>query len=47
MYNEELHNVYPSSDIIRMINSRRKAFAEHVIHMEEERRASKIFGRKP
>jgi hypothetical protein len=30
LYNEELHNVYSSPDIIRMIKSRRMRWAEHV-----------------
>jgi hypothetical protein len=41
MYNEELHNVYPSPDIIRMINSRGRRSAGYVIRMEEKRCASK------
>jgi hypothetical protein len=30
LHNEELHNLYPSSSIIRMIKSRRMRWAGHV-----------------
>jgi hypothetical protein len=33
LHNEELHNLYASPDIIRMIKSRRMRWAEHVVRM--------------
>jgi hypothetical protein len=36
LHNEELHNFYPSSNIIRMIKSRRMRWAGHVARMGEE-----------
>jgi hypothetical protein len=36
MSNEELHNLYSSPSIIRMIKSRRKKWAGHVAGMGEE-----------
>jgi hypothetical protein len=39
LHNEELHNLYSSPSIIRIIKSRRKRWAGHVARMggEEER----------
>jgi hypothetical protein len=37
LHNEELHNLYPSPDIIRQIKSRRKKWAGHVARMGEGR----------
>jgi hypothetical protein len=34
LHNEELHNLYSSSSIIRMIKSRRMRWAGHVARME-------------
>jgi hypothetical protein len=34
-HNEELHNLYFSSDIIKIINARRMRLAGHVAHMGE------------
>jgi hypothetical protein len=34
LHNEELHNLYSSPSIIRMIKSRRTTWAEHVARME-------------
>jgi hypothetical protein len=34
--NEELHNLYSSPSIIRMIKSRRMRWVEHVVRMEGE-----------
>jgi hypothetical protein len=36
LHNEELHNLYSLQNIIRMIKSRRKRQAGHVVRMEEE-----------
>jgi hypothetical protein len=37
LHNEELHNLYCSPSIIRMIKSRRMRWAGHVACMEEKR----------
>jgi hypothetical protein len=37
LHNEELHNLYVSSNIIGVMKSRRKRWVEHVIHMGEVR----------
>jgi hypothetical protein len=37
LHNEELHNLYSSPNIIRMMKSRRMIWAEHVTRMEEKR----------
>jgi hypothetical protein len=47
LYNEELHNLYSSPNIIRMIKSRRMRWAEHVAHMGEKRNAYRILVGKP
>jgi hypothetical protein len=39
LHNEELHNLYSSPSIIRMIKSRRMRWAEHVARMGEKRNA--------
>jgi hypothetical protein len=36
LHNEELHNLYPSPSIIRMIESRRMREAGHVAQMGEK-----------
>jgi hypothetical protein len=36
LHNEELHSVYSSPSIIRMIKSRRMRWARHLARMEEE-----------
>jgi hypothetical protein len=36
LHNEQLHNLYSSPNIIRMIKSRRMRWAEHVTRMGEE-----------
>jgi hypothetical protein len=45
--NEELHNLYSSPNIIRMIKSRRMRWAGHVARMGETRNAYKILVGKP
>jgi hypothetical protein len=40
--NEELHNLYTSPNIIRVINSRRMRWAGHVARMGEIRKAYSI-----
>jgi hypothetical protein len=42
LHNEELHNLYSSSDTIRMNKSRRMRWAGHVTRMGEKRRAHRI-----
>jgi hypothetical protein len=39
LHNEELHNLYTSSNVIRVIKSRRMRLAEHIECMEEMRNA--------
>ena len=45
LHNEELHSLYSSPDIARMIKSRRLRWAGHVARMDESRSAFKIFNR--
>jgi transcription termination factor 2 len=47
MHNEELHNLYPLPNIIRMIKSRRLRWAGHVARMVETRNAYRILVGKP
>jgi hypothetical protein len=47
LYNEELHNLYSSTSIIRMIKSRRMRWAGHVARMGEKRNVYRLFVRKP
>jgi hypothetical protein len=42
LHNEELHNLYSSPNIIRMIKSRRIRWARHVARMGEKRNAYRI-----
>jgi hypothetical protein len=42
LHNEELHNLYSSPNIIRMIKSRRMRWAGHVARMGETRNAYSI-----
>ena len=42
LHNEELHSLYHSSNIVRVIKSRRLRWAGHVSRMEEGRSAFKI-----
>jgi hypothetical protein len=39
LHNEELHNLYSSSSIIRIMKLRRKRWAGHVARMGEKRKA--------
>jgi hypothetical protein len=43
LHNEELHNLYSSPNINRMIKSRRMRWAGHVARIGEERNAYRIF----
>jgi hypothetical protein len=47
LHNEELHNLYSSLIIIRMIKSRRMRWAGHVARMGEKRNAYRILVAKP
>jgi hypothetical protein len=37
LHNDEIHSLYPSPNIVRMIKSRRMRWAGHVARMEAER----------
>jgi hypothetical protein len=43
VHNEELHNLYSSPNIIRVIKSRRVRWVVHAAHMGEIRNAYSIF----
>ena len=47
LFNEELHSLYRSPNIVRVIKSRRLRWAGHVARMEEGRSAFKILTGKP
>jgi hypothetical protein len=47
LYNEELHNLCSSPNVIRMIKSRRMWWAGHVARMGEKRNAYRILVGKP
>jgi hypothetical protein len=47
LYNEELHNLYPSTSIIRIIKSRRMRWARHVARMGEKMNIYRLLIRKP
>ena len=47
LHNEELHSLYRSPDIARVIKSRRLRWAGHVARMEESRSAFKILTGTP
>jgi hypothetical protein len=47
LHNEELHNLYSSPNIIRMIKLRRMRWAWHVARMGEKRNARRILVGKP
>ena len=44
LYNEELHSLYRSPNIVRAIKPRRLRLAGHVARMEESRSSFKIKG---
>jgi hypothetical protein len=47
LHNEELHNLYSSPSIIRMIKSRRMRWARHVARMGEKQNVHSILMGKP
>jgi hypothetical protein len=47
LHNEELTDLYSSSNIIRMIKLRRMRWAGHVAHMVERRGAYRVLVGKP
>jgi hypothetical protein len=47
LHNEELHNLYPSPSIIRIINLRRMRWERHVARMGEKRNAYRTLVGKP
>ena len=47
LHNEEVHSLYRSPNIVRVIKSRRLRWAEHVARMEESRSAFKMLTGKP
>jgi len=47
LHNEELHNLYSSLNIVRMIKSRRARWTGYVAHMGEMKNAYKILDGKP
>jgi hypothetical protein len=47
LYNVELHNLYSSPSIIRMIKSRRMRWGRHIAQMGEKRNAYRILMGKP
>jgi hypothetical protein len=47
LHNKELHNLYSSSSIIRIIKSMRMRWAEHVARMKEKRNVYRLLVGKP
>jgi hypothetical protein len=47
LHNEELHDLYSSPSIIRIMKSRRMRWAGHVARMGEERNACRLLVEKP
>jgi hypothetical protein len=47
LHNEELHNLYSSPSIIRIIKSRRMKLVGHVARMGEKRNVYRLLVRKP
>jgi hypothetical protein len=46
-HNEELHDLYPSSSIIRIMKARKMRWAGHVARMWEKRNAYRLLVRRP
>jgi hypothetical protein len=47
VHNKEIHDLYSSPGIIRMMKSRRMRWAGHVAQMRNERKVNRLFVRKP
>jgi hypothetical protein len=47
LHNEELHNLYSSPSVIRIIKSRRMRWARHVARMGEKRNMYRLLVREP
>jgi hypothetical protein len=47
LYNEELHNLYSSPSIIRIIKLKRMRWAGHVARMEEKRNVYRLLVGNP
>jgi hypothetical protein len=47
LHNEELHNLYPSPSIIRIIKSKKMKWAIHVARMGEKRKVYRLLVGKP
>ena len=47
LQNEEIHILYRSPNIVKLIKSRRLRWVSDVVRMEEDRRAFKTFKGKP
>jgi len=47
MHNEELNDLYSSSNIVRVIKSRRRRWAGHVARIDEEREVYRVLVGKP
>jgi hypothetical protein len=47
LHNEELHDLYSSPNIIRIIKARRMRWAGHTARMGENRNAYRVFMGKP
>jgi hypothetical protein len=47
LHNEELHDLYSSPGIIRIIKSRRMRCADHILRMGEKRNAYRLLVGKP
>jgi hypothetical protein len=47
LHNEELHNLFPSPNIIRIVKSRISKWVGHVTHMGEKRNVYRVLVGKP
>jgi hypothetical protein len=47
LYNDELHGLYSSPNIVRVIKSRRMRWAGHVVHMGEGRGVYRVLVGRP
>jgi hypothetical protein len=47
LHNDELHNLYSSLNIVRLIKSRRMRWVEHVAHMGEGRAIYRVLVWRP